>query len=336
MNVQKDVDLFLAIAKADMSGKNYKQNCIANIDFFNKPYLFSNENIASYLGKMDIKNKSVLTTGSSGDQVLYSQLYGAKMVTCFDINPFARYIYYLKAAYIKGYCFEEFKYLISDKNYKFNALFNIKHYKTIAANLPADVKEFWDSLFAAGLSPDTSMFTHTTNHDIFKVKYLSDKQTYIRLRNALRNNGCQIDFICCDIRVLPKMLDNFHPSTAYNIILLSNISDYYHMLNCCPKDAFGRVIESRFVSGKQIFKQIVNCLAENFLAPNGQIQVGYKFGGSFSDGPINTLAGIENLFNHKQLRAVGNSYDSDGGAIFYTPNPGSAARFCPPEPPQLI
>ena len=46
--------------------------------------------------------KDVLLTGSSADQLIVAQLYGAKSITCFDINPFVQYVYELKMAAIKS------------------------------------------------------------------------------------------------------------------------------------------------------------------------------------------------------------------------------------------
>ena len=62
-----------------------------NLPLFHMLYLFSNEELNKYFPKIIRKNASVLTVGSSGDQILYSLLYGAKDVTCFDVNPFTKF-----------------------------------------------------------------------------------------------------------------------------------------------------------------------------------------------------------------------------------------------------
>ena len=53
---------------------------------FQSGYAFTTENISGYISNMDIKNKSVLTLGSSCDQVFNCLLLDAKDVTIFDIN----------------------------------------------------------------------------------------------------------------------------------------------------------------------------------------------------------------------------------------------------------
>ena len=65
---------------------------------FSKIYSFSTENISGYIDSFDLENKSLLTVGSSGDQALNAILRNWKDVTVMDINLYAKYYYYLKAA----------------------------------------------------------------------------------------------------------------------------------------------------------------------------------------------------------------------------------------------
>ena len=58
---------------------------------FQKIYPFTTETISGYITKMDIKDKIVLTLGSSCDQALNSLLLGAKDITVFDINEKVKY-----------------------------------------------------------------------------------------------------------------------------------------------------------------------------------------------------------------------------------------------------
>jgi len=54
---------------------------------FQKLYRFTNENIAGYFPILNLKDKSVLTVGSSLDQAFNALVLGAKDVTVMDINP---------------------------------------------------------------------------------------------------------------------------------------------------------------------------------------------------------------------------------------------------------
>ena len=59
----------------------------------------------------DFQNKSLLTIGSSGDQILNSFYYGARDITLFDINEYSKYYIYLKIAAIISLNYKEFQYL---------------------------------------------------------------------------------------------------------------------------------------------------------------------------------------------------------------------------------
>ena len=64
-------------------------------------YPFTTENISGYIDNFNLNGKSLLTVGSSGDQIFNAVLMGINDVTQVDINPFAKYYYYLKMYYLK-------------------------------------------------------------------------------------------------------------------------------------------------------------------------------------------------------------------------------------------
>lgn len=65
---------------------------------FEEIFPFTTENIVGYIDCFDLEDKTLLTVGSSGDQVINAVLKGAREVTLLDINPCAKYYYYLKEA----------------------------------------------------------------------------------------------------------------------------------------------------------------------------------------------------------------------------------------------
>lgn len=72
-------------------------------------YSFTTENISGYIDYFDFNNKSLLTVGSSGDQVLNAFYNGARDITLFDINEYAKYYTNLKIAAILSLSYKEFK-----------------------------------------------------------------------------------------------------------------------------------------------------------------------------------------------------------------------------------
>lgn len=81
-------NLYKAAATCDGSFRYIKD--------FSRIYTFTTENISGYIDYFDFNNKSLLTVGSSGDQVLNSFYNGARDITLFDINEYAKYYVYLK------------------------------------------------------------------------------------------------------------------------------------------------------------------------------------------------------------------------------------------------
>lgn len=65
-------------------------------EMFRDVYPFTTEMIAGYMPTLEVKNKSVLTVGSSCDQVFNALVEGASNVTLFDINSSTGEFYKLK------------------------------------------------------------------------------------------------------------------------------------------------------------------------------------------------------------------------------------------------
>lgn len=64
-----------------------------------KEYPFATENVSGYIKNICLKDKDVLTLGSSCDQAFNSLVCGAGNVTIFDINPEVKNYYLEKKKY---------------------------------------------------------------------------------------------------------------------------------------------------------------------------------------------------------------------------------------------
>ena len=69
--------------------------------------------ISGYLPSLDVKNKKILTVGSSCDQALNALLFGAKHITVYDINPNTEQFYELKREMILTHSREKLCYEIA-------------------------------------------------------------------------------------------------------------------------------------------------------------------------------------------------------------------------------
>jgi len=197
-------------------------------DTFDKIYPFTTENIAGYLPLFDLKDKSLFTVGSSGDQIFNSILLESKNVTVFDICPFVKEYYYLKKAGIESFSREEFlKFfcyrgsLIDNRKAFDKNLFN-----SLKNNLKNDDYEsflFWDKLFSEynGLKIRARLFKDDeySEASICKInEYLKDDVSYEKLRNNL--NKTLVTLKSSNVFV-DDIIDN------YDNVFLSNLCAYY-------------------------------------------------------------------------------------------------------------
>lgn len=205
--------------------KNYNKRTIE--EYFSKIYSFSTENLSGYLRQFSFKNKEVLTTGSSADQILNLINYGATTIDHFDINPFVKYYFALKKTAIlelnpKKYI--DFFYLKStENNYH---VFNEKIYQRLEKYLDYESRIFWNSLynsFEPSVINEKLFFKETIKRYnlVINNEYLN-KKNYSLIRKRIEH--CEIKFINTNIINLP------YNKKQYDFILLSNIFDYLYNL----------------------------------------------------------------------------------------------------------
>lgn len=219
-----DETLNLAIQRCEQSSYYDWQS------FFNI-YPFTTENITGYINYFDLKNKSLLTVGSSCDQTLNAILMGCNDITLLDINPFVKYYYYLKMCAILELDMNEFFAFFRYKNYPLvfednKNVFNINVFnriKSILRLLNYEAYLFWDELFQI-YSPLMvrdclfSMDEHHSNTIIESNYYLHNSEYYNLLKNRI-------------LKVKPLFINgdilSFETNKQYDNIWLSNIPTYF-------------------------------------------------------------------------------------------------------------
>lgn len=196
-------------------------------------YPFANENITGYIDLFDLKNKSLLTVGSSGDQAINAILKDCKDITVLDINPFTKYCFNLKKAAILTLTYEEFCkffcYIDYPKVFKYNNdAFNYDSYnklKEVLKNIDEESYLFWDTLFDVCKPNDVRKKLFSNDEERISVvkginPYLNDENSFNETRIKIENINPK--FIKGDIfkTRIEKTYDN---------ILLSNIGTYYSL-----------------------------------------------------------------------------------------------------------
>lgn len=197
---------------------------------FSQLYPFTTENISGYIDSFDLKEKSLLTVGSSGDQVLNAIARCCKDITVLDINPYTKFYYYLKVAGIielsKDEFLEFFKYKSYHKAFQDNNnVFNKKSYDKLKMTLRLLDYEsylFWDELINnySGKKIRDRLFSmdEYTTKVIEKVNLYLDNYIFENLKSKLTHVFPNF--------VTGNIFQN-EVSQLFDVIWLSNIGSYH-------------------------------------------------------------------------------------------------------------
>lgn len=266
-----ELEMNLKLAKEVIEGKTYVR--------FIYIYPFTTENIKGYMSNLDLKDKSILTVGSSADQVINSFLYGSKDITLFDINPFTKYYFELKKAGILLLEFNSFYEFFSNN---INS-FNIKTYSLLRNNLSKETKLFWDSLF------------NSYDSYFFRDKLFSkDERT---LKTLVKYNPYMDEI---NYNILKTTIDSLNPIfinsslneikskvvRKYDYVFLSNISSYLKLYT------------------KENISKFINTIKDltNILNKSGSIYLAYiydRIKNKIDDDILTDISFMNYIFDNK-------------------------------------
>lgn len=257
--------------------KNYLFMHFNGFSEYGKLYLFTNENINSYINQNKFNpNDKALSILSSGDHVLNLATNGIKDIDTFDINYLTEYYALgLKIALITKYSYEDFL-LISQM------ILNRIGPPEPIAQIIFDIIPYMDEKYRKFWYEITDFYIKTTKEfncqiNLFNIlrvpsvstfnpeilpeinTYLTNKENYETLRsNLVRTN---ISFRQADIYYLAEKFKE--KSNNYNYIFLSNVLDYVY------SNRFG------FLNEKNL-KKIIKPLA-GLMQDDGLIYMHYVF-----------------------------------------------------------
>lgn len=152
-------------------------------------YPFTTENISGYINNMDLKDKTLLTLGSSMDQAYNALLLGSKNITVFDINV------------------------------------NVEMFHKIKSNLILTVprENLYNNLIESYYIEDKGNITDPKAFYKYNL-YMHNDSNYELLREQLRKN--RINFINGNIF---KLNDSLLDNEKYDRIILSNVLQYLEL-----------------------------------------------------------------------------------------------------------
>ena len=184
-------------------------------------YSFTTENIAGYLNEFNFEKKSVLTVAGSGDHILNAILLGSLNITAFDINANALYFSELKLVMAKNLSYQQFLdfFMINSKN-----ALNFDIFSKFCNNLSNFSKDYFLKLyeefnFDGYKLRHSNHFNNKYDKQNLKIKYniYLTRENFNKLKQTI--DKATITYIESDIKTLQL-------ARKYDIVLLSNISDY--------------------------------------------------------------------------------------------------------------
>ena len=188
-----------------------------------KAYVFTNENMADFMPKLDLKDKKVLCIGASGDFIINAFLHGAKSVDAVDISPVACFMGELKLAGLKHLNYEEFlKFFGTTGQESFGKeSFSRNQYDNLKGHISVEAQYFFNQIIgSSSLSPNRMIID--TVKGMSKIKkmnpYLKSQEDYNKAKDTLK----PVAFYPQDIRIFL----NQHKNSNYDFIYLSNIFSY--------------------------------------------------------------------------------------------------------------
>lgn len=232
-------------------------------------YAFTNENIAGYVGDLEISSEmKTLIVCSGGDHLLNLGVKSILDVDLIDVNPMTEYFSLgIKIPLVLAYTFEEFfrviDFLFKSRNYDLSLEKNILYRLLYFMNLKYKLffKEVFDYYFMLQEKyrvPVKLMQILTTdyyfNKDeiVFYNLYLQQKENYNRLRTNIN-----------------KMRLSFQKGSVFDF----NNDDYYDLVLC------SNALEHTYIPSCNMAKlKLFLSSLMNSLTSNGIIMASYMYG----------------------------------------------------------
>lgn len=249
---------------------NLEEIDINNFNSISPIYSFTTENIAGYFECLEFTDKSILTVSASGDHIINAFYKGAKTVIGFDINYLALIFTELKLVALEQLNYEEFLqfFMINEKNdiKRNKSALDYKVYvNRLRKYLSKDVSEYWNMIYRKFNNNGYEL----RNSYIFNNKYDNNNvkiSSNIYLKSELGYNKAKEEVIKKEIILLNFNYRDINlnlPNLAnYDIILMSNISDY---------------IQNLYNINSNYLEEYIKELIDDFKNNNNQIVCAYIY-----------------------------------------------------------
>ncbi len=188
-------------------------------------YFVTSECIKDYLKAHEFLKNRALTILSGGDQVFNLITSGVYEIDAFDSNKLTYFVYHLRKAMINIFPFQDFKkanLIFTSASDNFSNHLDIL--EKVIPHLPEEVHEYFRKMleFSDGnpMINFESLYYGANNISLSRNNYLVNEDAYKKLQKSINDANVNITF--ADALSFSEEL-----SSTYDIILLSNIADYF-------------------------------------------------------------------------------------------------------------
>jgi hypothetical protein len=195
-------------------------------------YPFTTENLAGYFPLLNLQGKTVLTVSGSGDHVLNAIYHRAKQIDAFDVNFLSSSYTELKLRAVHSLDYDDFLAffaLVADNQ----KVLSKRLYNQFSHSLSFSAKHVFDLFYqyfdGRGWALRNSHLFYNqppVDHQatIYNA-YLQNPYNYRQTRKSL--SSCSYRWQQSNITEIEQKLKSL---TQYDVILLSNIADYAHLM----------------------------------------------------------------------------------------------------------
>lgn len=241
-------------------------------------YSFTTENISGYFKSLNFLNKNILTVAASGDHIINAIYCGAKNVVGFDVNYLALIFSELKLIALENLKYDEFLefFLINEKNdidkNKKTLSYEI-YFNKLRKHLSNNGKEGLDILYKNfnnnGYELRNSyIFNNKYDNNYLKIfsnLYLKNEVEFEKAKEKIKNKEIILinsNYKDINANKLPKQ-------ETYDIILMSNISDYIKDIYSVKSNYLELYIKDiihnfKFKNNKIVCAYLYNIKQENY------------------------------------------------------------------------
>lgn len=224
---------------------------------YSQLYLNTTENL-SYLEKMDVIGKDVLTVTGSFDQCLNLVYGGANYICNFDVNVLTTVLAGLKCAAFKALNYKEYVNFFSR-----NDTLSYQMYLKLKPFLSTSFQEYWDFAYNLFFLDGERLSNSHLFLGIETAEQLVATNPYLKSEKNYNETKQKIDSIGINFEE-KNLLEIGEGEEQYDLMFFSNIQSYL------VEDYFATMKEDEYLD-------FIQNKASNQLKDGGKIQVAYRY-----------------------------------------------------------